>query len=117
MQIIRRKLAPMLAQFDHCGLVGTDARMHLGLGGHAPTLAEIAGRTGGDDIFPGGAPALAARDDVIEGQVLGIAAILAFELVAQENIEAGEGGAARRPDIGDRKSTRLNSSHTVISYA
>jgi hypothetical protein len=66
--------------------------MHLGMVGHAPALAEIAGTASGDDIFPGGAAALAARDHVIEGQVLGIAAILAFELVAQKDIEPGEGG-------------------------
>src|SRR5438034_1418471 len=29
----------------------------------------------------------------------------------------GDEGAARGPEHGDRKSTRLNSSHTVISYA
>src|SRR3712207_7504529 len=30
---------------------------------------------------------------------------------------ADEGGDAAEPDVGDRKSTRLNSSHANISYA
>src|ERR1700692_2488870 len=37
---------------------------------------------------------------MIEGEIAGRAAILAFELVAQEHVEPGEGWAARWPDIG-----------------
>jgi hypothetical protein len=37
---------------------------------------------------------------VIEGEVVARAAILAGEAVAQENVEAGEGGVAGRFDIG-----------------
>ena len=33
--------------------------------------------------------------DVVEGQVIAVAAVLAGELVAQEEVEAGEGGGAR----------------------
>src|SRR3954467_16003747 len=41
---------------------------------------------------------------------------------AEREIDAGDGGAARGLQragggSGDRKSTRLNSSHTIISYA
>ena len=42
------------------------------------------------------APALRARDDVIEGQLLARPAILALETVAQEQVEAREGGKLRR---------------------
>src|ERR1051325_4540764 len=100
MQIIRRKFPPMLAQLNHRGLMRPNAGMHLGMVGHAPALEKIAGATGGDDIFPSGAAALAARNHVIESQVLGVAAILALEFIAQEDIEAGESWPARRLDIG-----------------
>jgi len=67
---------------------------------HQPALLEVARRTGGDDILPGGQPAPRAGDDVIEGQFLRRAAILALEAIAQEDVEAGEGGMARRLDVG-----------------
>ena len=44
-------------------------------------------------------PALRARDDMVEGEVLALAAILAGEAVAQEHVEPGEGGKAGRLDI------------------
>src|SRR6266850_4342718 len=61
-------------------------------------LAQIAWRAGCDDVFPGGLAALAARDDVIEGEVVMRVAVLAHEAVAQEDVEPGEGGVRGRPD-------------------
>src|SRR5438445_6585575 len=61
-------------------------------------LAQIARRAGGDDIFPGGLAAFAARDDVIEGEVVMRVTVLADEAVAQENVEPGEGGMRGRLD-------------------
>src|SRR6202158_2691870 len=55
-------------------------------------LAQIAWRTRGDHILPGGLAAPAAREDVIEGEVVVGRAILAHEAVAQEHVEPGEGG-------------------------
>eukprot|EP01035_Chromulina_nebulosa_P038403 gene38402-51876_t len=43
---------------------------------------------------------MGARDDVIEGQIIGRAAILALKLVPQEDVEAREGRIAGRLDIG-----------------
>src|SRR5437588_9063719 len=40
-----------------------------------------------------------------------------FERSSRRGARAGREGRHRRADAGDRKSTRLNSSHTVISYA
>src|SRR5262249_16947129 len=56
MQIIRRKFAPMLAQFGDSGRMRPVARMHMRLGRHAPALEQVAGAAGGDDILPSGAP-------------------------------------------------------------
>src|SRR5438034_6240353 len=39
-----------------------------------------------------------------------------FRVIAHPGVE-DEPGEERGPPFGDRKSTRLNSSHTVISYA
>src|ERR1700727_3994526 len=64
------------------------------------SLAQIAGRTGGDHIFPGGLAALAAWDDVIEGEIVIGRTILADEAVAQEHVEPGKGGMRGRLDEG-----------------
>src|ERR1700730_10660732 len=63
-------------------------------------LAQIAGRTGRDHVFPGGLAALAARDDVIEGEIVVPRTILADEAVAQEDVEPGKGRMRGRPDEG-----------------
>jgi len=63
-------------------------------------LAQVAGRTGRDDIFPGGLATLAARNDVIERQILRRPAILAGETIPQEHVEPGEGGLAGGRDKG-----------------
>src|SRR5712672_1594421 len=55
-------------------------------------LAQITRRTGCDHVLPGGLAALAARNDVIEGEVVVGRAVLADEAVAQEHVEPGEGG-------------------------
>src|SRR5437764_6365465 len=47
-----------------------------------------------------------ARDDAVLHDVVG-----------RDAAHGGEGGLATSPDRGDRKSTRLNSSHRCISYA
>src|SRR5258705_1700 len=61
-------------------------------------LAQTARRAGRDHVFPGGLAALAARDDVIEGEVIMRVAVLADEAVAQEDVEPGEGGVRGRLD-------------------
>src|SRR6187431_2797299 len=61
-------------------------------------LAKVARRAGRDDVLPGGLATLAARDDVIEREIVMRQAILAAEAVAQEDVEPGEGGMRRRLD-------------------
>src|SRR3546814_20853651 len=66
---------------------------------HAATLAQVAGRAGGDHVVPAGQAAERARRDMIESQLVPAAAILAAEAVAQEQIEPGKGRAPRRGDV------------------
>src|SRR3546814_4839677 len=73
-----------------------DVERHPRLFGGPPALFEIARRAGGDDILPRRTAALRAGDDMIEGEIAVRPAILAGELVAQEEIEAGEGGELGR---------------------
>src|SRR5262245_41090921 len=63
---------------------------HLGFRHGEIALAEIAGRAGGDHVDPGGLAAARARNQVIEGEIVAPAAILAGEPVAQEHVEARE---------------------------
>ncbi|MET3161327.1 hypothetical protein ABIF34_008352 [Bradyrhizobium japonicum] len=79
---------------------GALARKHLGLRRGEIALAQITGRARRDHVLPGGLATLAARDDVIEGEIFGRAAILAGETIAQEDVEPGEGGVGGRLDEG-----------------
>src|ERR1700744_470647 len=63
-------------------------------------LAQIARRARGDHILPRRLSALAARDDVIEGEIVICRAILADEAVAQEHVESREGRMRGRLDEG-----------------
>src|SRR3546814_19830644 len=60
--------------------------------GRAPALLHVARRAGADDVFPRRSSAQTAGDDMVEGQMVAAAAILALEPVAQEQVEPGESG-------------------------
>ena len=77
MAVIGRKFAPVFMQLIHRRLVWRMARHHAGFFRHAPAFFEIARAAGGDDIFPSGAATGAARNDMVKGQIIGRAAILA----------------------------------------
>src|SRR6266850_562402 len=64
------------------------------------SLAQIARRAGRDHVLPRGLAALAARDDVIEGEVVVGRAVLADKAITQEHVEPGEGGMRGRLDEG-----------------
>src|SRR2546426_10708351 len=110
---------------------------------HAP-LRDRAGPPGGPGPAPGTAPALARQDEELprdcpaDGPRGGPAGrplvprrhrllphLYAREPVRRAVLQPGEAGPPRsarpdrpgRPAVADRKSTRLNSSHLVISYA
>src|SRR4029079_6200607 len=59
-------------------------------------FAQIARRAGRNDVVPGRVAATRARQQVIEGEVVALAAVLAREAVAQEDVEPGEGRVGRR---------------------
>src|SRR3546814_9395697 len=61
--------------------------MHVAFMRHAATLAQVAGRAGGDHVVPAGQAAERARRDMIESQLVPAAAILAAEAVAQRSEE------------------------------
>src|SRR3954471_11268611 len=94
-QVVRREAPAVAVQVVHARLERHLRRPHLGLVHRQVALPEIARRAGGDHVDPGGVAAARARQQMIEGEVVAGAAILAAELVAQEDIEAGEGGLGR----------------------
>src|SRR5437660_3424230 len=98
MQIVWREQPAVAVELVHGWGEGVLARKHLGLNRREVALAQIAGRARRDHVLPGGLAAFAARDDVVEGEVFGRAAILAGETIAQEDVESGEGGMGGRFD-------------------
>src|ERR1700748_1889472 len=100
MQIVRREQSAVAVQWVHRRREWRLAWKHPRLLRRHVALAQVARRTGGDDVFPGGLAAFAARDDVIEGEVVRGKAILADEAVAQEDVEPGKGGMRGRLDEG-----------------
>ena len=95
--------------------------VHRRLLGRAPALAQVAGGAGGDDVLPARPPAAGAGRHVVEGEVLRRAAVLAGEGVAQEEVEAGEGGRAVLRDValqrhhaGHRHLERRRTHHVVV---
>lgn len=66
------------------------------VGEQIPALAMVTCDAGGDDILPIGLAVAAARDDMIEGELMGReagAAILARKIVAHEDVEPRKGRA------------------------
>src|SRR5437762_10126635 len=104
-------------QLVHGGRVGVLPREHARLLRRQIALAQIAGRAGGNDVFPGGLAAFAAREDVIEGQVFRRGAVLAGESVAEEDVEPGEGGVSGWLDEGfERDDAGQHDLETRTSY-
>src|SRR5262245_50353906 len=87
-------------QLVHGGGIGRLPREHARLLRRQIALAQVTGRAGSDDVFPGGLAALASGNDVIEGEVFRRGAVLTVEAVAEEDVEAGEGGVGGRLDEG-----------------
>src|ERR1700682_6742859 len=78
-QIVRREQPAVAMQLVHRRRERGLPRKHPGLLRRQVSLAQIAWRTGGDHVFPSGLAALAARDDVIEGEIVVCRAVLADE--------------------------------------
>src|ERR1700704_2304649 len=100
MQIVRREQPAIAVQLMHRRRERGLPRKHPRLLRRQVSLAQIARRTRSDHVLPGGLAALAARDDVIEGEIVVGRAVLANEAVAQEHVEPGEGGVRGRLDEG-----------------
>ena len=109
MKEVWREGASILLQLVGTGLEGRTEGNHAADMGKAVALRQIAGRAGCDDVFPRRPTAAGPWNHMVEGQVVGgegAAAILAGEAVAQEDVEAGEGRAARcRNELFQRNDT------------
>src|SRR5579872_395542 len=97
-QIVRRKQPAVAVELMHGRREGLLFWEHPRLLRRQTAFTKIARGTGGDHVFPSGLAALAARDDVIEGQVVARRAILADEAIAQEYVKPGEGRMGGRLD-------------------
>src|SRR5438874_8519273 len=100
MQVIRWEQPAVAVQLMHRRRERRLARKHPRLLRRQIALAQIARRAGRDHVLPGGLAALAARDDVIEGEVVVRRAVLADKTVAQEDVEPREGRVRARLDEG-----------------
>src|ERR1700751_3464985 len=99
-QIVRREQPAVAVQVLHRRLERPLRGPHLALFRGQIALAQIARRASRDDVVPGGVAAARAGQQMIEGEVIAGAAILAEETVAQEYVEPGEGRMGRRLYIG-----------------
>lgn len=75
---------------DIVRLFGLLFQLHVGLLRSFVGLLEIAFAAAGDEVFPSVWPASPARDDVVEGEVAGGSAILAFVVIAGEDAVSRE---------------------------
>src|SRR5438309_9086610 len=106
-KVIRREGAAMLLKLPAGRPDRLALDLHVRFAGGAPALAEVAGGAGGRDIFPHCAPAVRARNDVVEGQLPARAAIDATKTVAEEQVESREGRIFVRPhELPERDHTR-----------
>src|ERR1700680_3821418 len=84
-------------QVLHTWLVGPLRWPHARLVRVEAALAQIAARTRRHHVLPRSVAAARARHQVIEGEVVARAAILAGEAVAQEHVKPRKRRMARRP--------------------
>ena len=80
MQIIRREEPAVAMELEHRRAIGLLRRVHLGLVGQLAALHQIARRASGDDVLPPRQAAARAGHEMIEGEILIVAAILAGEV-------------------------------------
>ena len=98
-KIVGRKTAAMVLELPARGARRLQCQRHARLPRRSTAFPEVAWRAGCDDIVPCRPPALCPGYHMIEGELPGIAAILAGEAITQEQVEPREGGILRRPDI------------------
>ena len=98
-QMVGRKGAAVFLQVADRRAPRALARVHRAFVFELAALGEIARRAGCNDVVPGGAPAARTRDQMIEGEIVRRAAILAAEPIAQEHVEARKGRMPRRRHI------------------
>src|SRR5690606_31505179 len=88
-KIVGREVPPGIVQVVDRRPEGLLSRKHARLLRQQPALAEVAGGTGSDNVLPGRLATHVSRNNVIEGQVVLRAAVLALEMVAEKDVETG----------------------------
>ena len=96
MQIIGWEQSTVSVQMMHGRLERHLRRPHPRLAGREIAFAQITRRAGGHDVIPGGVTPARARQQVVEGEVVAVATILAGEAVAQKHVKSGESRVRRR---------------------
>lgn len=102
MQIVRWKGAAVFLKLRVSGPPRQALWIHAALLGQKSAFPGVAYAAGCDDVFPSCAPAFAAGNHMVEGQIgggLALVTILAPEFVAQKNIKPCEGGVFRRQHV------------------
>ena len=84
MQEVGREGPAVLLQVVDAGHGGLDMRVHAAFLGLPPPLAQVARGTGRHDVLPGRATTQSSRRHMIKGQLIGVAAVLALELIASD---------------------------------
>jgi hypothetical protein len=95
-QIVRWEKPPVPVQMVHRRLERHLCRPHLGFAGGEIALVQIAGRAGGYHVIPSRVSTARTRQQMIEREIVTVAAILASESVAQKHVKASEGRMGRR---------------------
>ena len=98
-QMVGWEEATVVVEFEHGGLERDLVGVHADLGAGLVGLAQIAGAAGCDHIFPSCLPAFGAGDQMVKGEIIFRAAILAGELIAQKDVEPSEGWIAGGFDV------------------
>src|SRR5690606_30929063 len=97
--MVRRETAADMLQLMHGRPARAPERPHARMMDVLAALLQIAWRARRDDVLPCRAATLRTRHNVIEGEIVRRAAILASEAIAQEHIEARERRRAILMDI------------------
>lgn len=95
MQMVRWKRAAPILQLPACWPDRRHVELHMRLFWCAATFFKVAVQASGGDIFPTGNAAQATWDNMVKSQIIARPAILAFKLVAQEEVESRECGIFR----------------------
>ena len=106
MQVIRREEPAVPVQIKHGRRIRLLQREHIDHLRQLIAFGEIAGRARRHNILPRRLPAFGARDHMVKGQLIPLAAILARESIPQKHVEPCKRRMTRRRNIGFQRNNR-----------